>query len=383
MSVASAAASSADAAVVMIAQIQYFVKAFTMPVLIGTCLSCLTAGLVTSLIWRYFSRYGTTDRWAFRTLVGFYLVALLADTATQIAWTYSYTINGQLDPANIYRLPREFMAYTIITATTVFTVQIFFNWRIWVISGRKNWLLCGALCLLQLGAMGCGLYMFAAMAREQWFPEFGNVRQAPFAWLGAGLGTDVLITAGMTYYLIIVPRLNGVDARKNQVIESPLRRLAIQTFQTNAVSLCLQSITLGMMVHTITNMNYAIIGFQEAKIYIASVVISLNARHTTGENSAHFTESNPVASGRSKALGGYSSRFGRSTTGAALVSQQRQRSVHVSVEQECTVEQNEQSVTSPRPYTVKFVRVESDCTGAEKGDLELSRLENVQLDEKQ
>lgn len=83
--------------------------------LVGTCLSCLFAGLVTSLIWRYFAKFGSTDRLAFRFLVGFYLVALLADTATQIAWTYSYAINGQLDPANIYRLPREFMAFTAIT----------------------------------------------------------------------------------------------------------------------------------------------------------------------------------------------------------------------------------------------------------------------------
>ncbi|BGP04164.1 hypothetical protein RTBOTA2_006761 [Rhodotorula toruloides] len=373
-----AAASSADATAEMIAQIHYFVNAFTMPVLVGTCISCLFAGLVTSLICRYFARYGKSDRWAFRILVAFYLVALLADTATQIAWTYSYAINGQLDPLNAYRLPREFMAFTAITACTVFTAQIFFNWRIWVISGRKNWLLCGAVCLLQLGAMGCGIYMFAAMAEEVWFPEFGNVRQAPFAWLGAGLGTDVLITAGMTYYLIIVPRLNGVNARRNQIVESPLRRLAIQTFQTNAVSLCLQTVTLAMMVHTIRDMNC----FQEAKIYIASVVISLNARHTTGENSAHFSEPNPGATGRSKALGGYSSRFGRSTTGAGLVSQGQQQSVHVAVEQERRVDEIEPSVASARPYTVKFERVESDWNGGEKGDLELGRLEDVHLDEK-
>lgn len=123
-------------------------------------------------------------------------------------------------------------------------------------------------------------------------------------------------------------------------------------------------------------------GFQEAKIYIASVVISLNARHTTGENSAHFSESNPGATGRSKALGGYSSRFGRSTTGAGLVSQGQQQSVHVGVEQERRVDEIEPSVASARPYTVKFERVESDWNGGEKGDLELGRLEDVHLDEK-
>lgn len=202
----------------------------------------------------------------------------------------------------------------------------------------------------------------------------------------------------MTYYLIVVPRLDGVNARRNQVVRSPLRRLAIQTFQTNAVSLYVQTVTLGMMIYNLTNMNCerpsslrrtrladpslaadAIPGFQEAKIYIASVVITLNSRHTS-ENSAHFSESNPNATGRSKALGGLSSRFGRSTAGAGLVSQQQQQSIHVSAEHERGVDEVERSVTVSRPYTVKFERVESNWIGPEKGDLELGRLEDIHLE---
>ncbi|BGP12043.1 hypothetical protein JCM10049v2_007963 [Rhodotorula toruloides] len=357
------------------AQQKFFVVQFGVPILIATTLSCFFAGLVLSTIFTYFSRYGKSDRWAFRILVGYFLFALLGDTGTQIAWCYGYTITSQLDPASVLLMPKCFAAYTVLTAITVFSAQIFFNWRIWVISGRTQWPLCGSICFIQVGSLACGCYMLYEMSVKKQFSEFGQVRQAPWAWLGAGLFTDVLITAGMTYYLLIAPRLNGTNARQHQVVESPLRRLAIQSFQTNFLSLCIQTTSLVLMVMKITTFHYSISGFQEAKIYIASVVISLNARHSTSDRSAHFSESNPTASGRSK---GFGSRFNRSSIGTGIASQQQQQSVHVHVEREQQVEVGE----TERPYTVKFDRADSDWSSAEKGDVELGRLEDVSINEK-
>lgn len=64
--------------------------------------------------------------------------------------------------------------------------------------------------------------------------------------------TCIAFSAGMTYYLLIAPRLNGTNARQHQVVESPLRRLAIQSFQTNFLSLCIQTTSLVLMVMKIT-----------------------------------------------------------------------------------------------------------------------------------
>ncbi|BGP28236.1 hypothetical protein Rt10032_c24g6700 [Rhodotorula toruloides] len=357
------------------AQQKFFVVQFGVPILLATTLSCFGAGLVLSTILTYFSRYGKSDRWAFRILVGYFLPALFGDTGTQIAWCYGYTITSQLDPASVLLMPKCFAAYTVLTAITVFAAQIFFNWRIWVISGRTQWPLCGTICFIQLGSLTCGCYMLYEMSVKKQFSEFGQVRQAPWAWLGAGLFTDILITAGMVYYLLVVPRLNGTNARQHQVVQSPLRRLAIQSFQTNFLSLCIQTTSLVLMVMKITTFHYSISGFQEAKIYIASVVISLNSRHSTSDHSAHFTESNPTASGRSK---GFGSRFHRSSIGTGIGTQQQQQSLHVHVEREQQVEVGE----AERPYTVKFDRADSDWGSAEKGDVELGRLGDVSMNEK-
>ncbi|KAJ8291386.1 hypothetical protein OF846_005409 [Rhodotorula toruloides] len=361
------------------AQQKFFVVQFGVPILIATALSCFFAGLVLSTIFTYFSRYGKSDRWAFRILVGYFLFALLGDTGTQIAWCYGYTITSQLDPASVLLMPKCFAAYTVLT------------WRIWVISGRTQWPLCGSICFIQVGSLACGCYMLYEMSVKKQFSEFGQVRVRPISYRRSNVGSRVartltasalgmawsrtLHSAGMTYYLLIAPRLNGTNARQHQVVESPLRRLAIQSFQTNFLSLCIQTTSLVLMVMKITTFHYSISGFQEAKIYIASVVISLNARHSTSDRSAHFSESNPTASGRSK---GFGSRFNRSSIGTGIASQQQQQSVHVHVEREQQVEVGE----TERPYTVKFDRADSDWSSAEKGDVELGRLEDVSINEK-
>lgn len=52
--------------------------------------------------------------------------------------------------------------------------------------------------------------------------------------------------------------------------------------------------------------------------------------------------------------------------------------MHVHVEREQQVEVGE----TERPYTVKFDRADSDWSSAEKGDVELGRLEDVSINEK-
>lgn len=101
------------------AQQKFFVVQFGVPILIATTLSCFFAGLVLSTIFTYFSRYGKSDRWAFRILVGYFLFALLGDTGTQIAWCYGYTITSQLDPASVLLMPKCFAAYTVLTCVVI------------------------------------------------------------------------------------------------------------------------------------------------------------------------------------------------------------------------------------------------------------------------
>lgn len=52
--------------------------------------------------------------------------------------------------------------------------------------------------------------------------------------------------------------------------------------------------------------------------------------------------------------------------------------MHVHVEREQQVEGGEVE----RPYTVKFERADSDWGSAEKGDVELGRMEDVSFNEK-
>ncbi|GAA5844031.1 hypothetical protein JCM9279_003707 [Rhodotorula babjevae] len=334
---------------------------FTGPILIANFLSCCAAGGVLALITAYARRFGKSDRLVFRLLVGAFTVLLLADVANECHWAYRYAVEGQLDPSILVLLPPQFIVYSAITGVSILLVQGFFTWRIWIISGRSNYVFPAVLALLELSAFGIALYMIYEATQRKLFREFGEVRGAPWAWLALGLLVDMLITGGTTYYLLVKPRKNGATI-KDAVVHSPMTRVVLLTARTNALSLFMQVITLIV------------------KIYIASVLVTLNSRRSTSDTSAVFSDA-PGTSRFSKAFGA------RSTA-----SRSQHQSVQVHIEEETHVDDSSvgglaagAAQPGARPYAVKFESARTDVsgwTGGEKGDVELGRLDSVQLSEK-
>lgn len=68
-----------------------------------------------------------------------------------------------------------------------FTTLAFCSWRIWIISGKSNYVFPGILAVCELSAFGIALYMIYEASQRTLFREFGEVRGAPWAWLALGL----------------------------------------------------------------------------------------------------------------------------------------------------------------------------------------------------
>ncbi|GAA5894389.1 hypothetical protein JCM8208_006220 [Rhodotorula glutinis] len=363
--------------------VKLVVEWFCAPILVASFLSCCAAGGVLALIVAYARRFGKSDRLAFRLLVGAFTVLLLADTANECSWTYRYTVQAQLDPTILFLLPPQFIVYSGITGVSILLVQGFFTWRIWIISGKSNYVFPGVLAVFELSAFGIALYMIYEATQRKLFREFGEVRGAPWAWLALGLLVDILVTAGTTYYLLLKPRKNGATV-KDAVVHSPMTRVVLLTARTNAFSLFMQVITLWLMIWKITTFHYSIPGFQIVKIYIASVLVTLNSRRSTSDTSAEFSDAPGTSrfSHRSKAFGGARSTASRS----------QHQSVQVHIEEETHVDDSSigglaagGAQPGVRPFAVKFESARTDSsgwTGGEKGDVELGRLDSVQLSEK-
>ncbi|GJN88657.1 hypothetical protein Rhopal_001623-T1 [Rhodotorula paludigena] len=309
--------------------------------------------MVLALIASYFMRFGKSDRLVFRILVGFLSVAVIADTANSCSWAYTYTIAGMLNPARLLQLPKEFMAFSFIAGLTVFVVQIFFIWRIWIISGRKNWIFPAIVLLIAAAAFAVALYVIHAALQRPLFTQFGE-------------GATV-------YYLLIKPRRIG--ASTGALVNSPLTRLLLVTARTNSLSLLVQTFTLFLVVWKITTFYYAIPGFLEVEVYVASLVITLNARSGTGNGeTTDFSDSGPTSrtSKAAKNFGNFSVAS-RNASGVPSVHVHVQEERHVDIASDFGHAGN----AAAKPYAVKFSSASSDdCVwaGGEKGDVELGGL---------
>ncbi|GAA5944406.1 hypothetical protein JCM3775_006621 [Rhodotorula graminis] len=282
MSTAAAAPSTDPAAVAaaaaeQLARFQFAVANITTPVVIGSFIACMMCGILLYMSATYFVRFGSSDRLSFKILVGFLTVACVGDTMNECAWAWLVTIKVFADPTIVAQLPETFTVYAIFTGVTVLVAQVFFTWRLWVISERRNWWLPVGMLVLELTAAGLAMYLAWWTDKTMYLASFPEIEGIMWAWISAGIVIDVLITGGITFYLLIRPqRLGGGVLKTNR--SSPLGRLVVKSFQTNGVSLLLQTVTLIVIVTRRGTLWYNVPGFQEARCYAINVIATLNAR---------------------------------------------------------------------------------------------------------
>ncbi|KAI0263185.1 hypothetical protein BC834DRAFT_957853 [Gloeopeniophorella convolvens] len=90
----------------------------------------------------------------------------------------------------------------IIGAIISMTVQFFFSYRIWVMSGRKNaWRLCAVICLFSIVGGGGALTGGIETAVRSRFAAGRVLKIAAMIWLIGNAVCDFLIATSMVYYL--------------------------------------------------------------------------------------------------------------------------------------------------------------------------------------
>lgn len=75
----------------------------------------------------YFLRFGSTDRLAFKVLVGFLTLSALGDTINDCAWAWLYTVKAFTDPNVLALFPPNLIVYACITGPNVLLTQGFFT----------------------------------------------------------------------------------------------------------------------------------------------------------------------------------------------------------------------------------------------------------------
>ncbi|KAI0282974.1 hypothetical protein BC826DRAFT_1190404 [Russula brevipes] len=159
----------------------------------------------------------------------------------------------------------------IIGAVVSVAVQYFLAYRIWVLSNKKSWWLCLAICICStidgVAALTGGIYAHVLNK----FAGTRALNALAETWLIGNTVSDILITSAMLY-LCLRRRGNG------QLTDHALSRIVRLTVETNAVTTA-DGITSLIMLFAFPDRNWfacptAFIG----KLYSNTLLVSLNNR---------------------------------------------------------------------------------------------------------
>ncbi|GAA6009470.1 hypothetical protein JCM10207_003793 [Rhodosporidiobolus poonsookiae] len=248
------------------------------PLIIGAFLSCVACGVVSTLAWVYFSRF-PQDRLVYKLLVGSLTAIVIADTAVQGSFAFDWGVKSWGDFLDAMRMRWQFWVFLLL-GVPIALVQCYFAWRLHMMKGASRIGLV-AVIFIVIGALA-GLGVVLAMGvfcatHEDWL-SYGGLRPLLIAWVAVTAGVDLVITGGTVWFLAIKPKRNSSGLLQPDSRFIILARLAVKT---NALSLVIQIVVLGLLFGQPSNYSYMAVSFIEGQVYVGTFIATLNARRTS------------------------------------------------------------------------------------------------------
>ncbi|GAA6030588.1 hypothetical protein JCM8097_006222 [Rhodosporidiobolus ruineniae] len=247
------------------------------PLVTAAFLSSASCGVVVCLAATYFFRFAR-DRAVFKLLVGGLTVLALAGTAIECSFAFNWAVLHFGDYSVFARLNWQMKSYFFLTGIPVLVVELYYGWRIWVISGRGNYLLTGLIGLGSIAAFACIMRGGVYTMKHDAISAFHAIRPTIIAWIVLLIAVDLLVTCGTLYYLVFRPRRDGAGLLAPN---SRITSLALLTVKTNSISLFVQVFILVLLLIFPRAFHFGALSFLETKIYVGSLVATLNARDAT------------------------------------------------------------------------------------------------------
>ncbi|GAC95650.1 hypothetical protein PHSY_003226 [Pseudozyma hubeiensis SY62] len=212
----------------------------------------------------------------------FVLFLMLADTINAVfdqVFMYQYLVSnfGNLNYAA--RSNRAFAADPVLTGIIAFSTQMFFAWRVYKLMHSKVMpalIATGALVSL-LSAIGTTVGVEIVL----FFQEFQKFQVVVILWLGFAALTDVLITGSLVFTL-------NKSRTGFAATDDVITKLIKSTLQTGALTTAFAVIDLILFVASTTTL-HLVFNLPLAKLYVNSLLSTLNARVIIGQGTQHFT----------------------------------------------------------------------------------------------
>ncbi|KAJ7745759.1 hypothetical protein B0H16DRAFT_1558164 [Mycena metata] len=264
------------------------------PVFIANLINWLLMGTLVMQIYTYYQLFPKKDVMMLRVLVNFLFLLDVAQTAILTHHGWFTVVTSWSVAANLDIIPWSASMIPIFCGLVSLLVQLFYSWRIWILS--PNQVLRGAAILISLiafvqagGAISTG---FLSMHP----PTVENLRRIHpeiTLWLAGSLGVDILVTLCMSYILTRGRRRSGWTPT-----ETLLTKLIHRIIQTGAASAIVAAIDIVMYIGFPSRNYHFVPAYILGKVYSNSLMLTLNLRRPTAEEHSSQTAESKAESFR-------------------------------------------------------------------------------------
>ncbi|KAJ7678093.1 hypothetical protein DFH06DRAFT_566023 [Mycena polygramma] len=201
------------------------------PRLVGLVFNYGLLGVLTTQVYIYHVNF-PTDKRVLQVIVYVVYVLDWVQTCSATYDAFQWFVYGWGDIAALYGLFTGFLNVPILSSVIGAIVQVFFGWRIWILSESKA-VFVGIilLALLQLSGGGAVAYYIYNDASEI-TRSVGLVRAVGIR-LGGSAVLDTVIAVSMTYFLL---RSRGQGLARTDRVVTRLIRLTIETGTVTAIA---------------------------------------------------------------------------------------------------------------------------------------------------
>ncbi|KAJ7100793.1 hypothetical protein B0H15DRAFT_817319 [Mycena belliarum] len=239
------------------------------PMLIGVTINVLLMGVIVMQAYEYFTSYKRRDDRYLKSLVVFVFCANILNTGFAVADVYLALINHFGDVQYLTVSTWLFVTDPVIVGTVACSVQMFFAWRVQVLTGR--WYLGLLTASLALGQLICAMLMAWKCHQYPAWADFVKFTDLIIAWMTTTILVDVTITIILVWYL----RRHKTGLEGTDQVVDRLIRLTVQTGMLTSVWALLDLV---LFLTQPTDASHLIFQIPMVKMYTNSLMSSLNSR---------------------------------------------------------------------------------------------------------
>ncbi|KAJ4470857.1 hypothetical protein J3R30DRAFT_3531329 [Lentinula aciculospora] len=223
------------------------------------------------------------DRLAIKVLVYIVFAFDILQTAFTTHYAWYVLASGWGNPSTLVFTTWSLATIPPLTGIISSMGQIFFAWRIWVLSvGNKHFLaVVFVVVLSSAGSLAAAIYCGIASIRNHQLNTASTLDKEVTAWMSLSAACDLIITVALVFQL--VAKQNEGFTSVNHVLHRAIR----MTIETGAATTILVFVELVLYLNAGTASWYFILGLSIGKVYSNALLANLNSRSKDFNHSSH------------------------------------------------------------------------------------------------